>query len=96
VNESVTSIFMSPPNPAIAGREIEDGVAYSKEPDQASILAVSNKESEPAAETLGDGHRPQQARESEEAGFQRFGSDLDKFRIDRCGIDLPAGREMIC
>jgi hypothetical protein len=43
---------------------------------------------------LGDGHRPQQTRESKEAGFQRLSGDFNKFRIDGSGIDLSARREM--
>ena len=52
MDESPTAVFMRPTNPGIAGRKVEDRVSYSKKPDEAPILTISNKESKAAAKAL--------------------------------------------
>ena len=52
MDKPITTVFVCPANPVVTGVKIEDWVSEGKEPDQATILAVSNKESDAAAKAL--------------------------------------------
>jgi hypothetical protein len=56
VDESVAPVLMGPANPVVAGGQVENGISQSKETDQTTVVAISDKESESAAEALGNGN----------------------------------------
>ena len=52
MDESVTTVFVSPANPIVPSRKIENRVSKSKEANQTAILFVSDKETESTSKTL--------------------------------------------
>ena len=52
MDKSITTVFVSPTDPIVPRRKIEDRVSQSKEANQTAILSVSNKETESTSETL--------------------------------------------
>ena len=52
MDESVTTVFVSPANPIVPSRKIEDRVSKSKEANQTDRMAVSDKETESPSKTL--------------------------------------------
>ena len=95
MDKSISPVFMSPANPVVARRKIKDRVSNSKDPDQATILAISDQEANAAAESLGYGNGPQEGGKSEEPGVQGLWPDLNKFGIDQSRIDLISTRKVL-